>query len=96
MDSWTVFSLAFTGVLFSAWLGRKNSPNWYLGGIVPLLYGGVVAWMFLDEDPLLALRIILFGALLPAALLGWLWWDSRQAPSGPGSGPDGNEKSPER
>ena len=71
MDSWTVFSLAFAGVLISAWLGRKNSPDWYLGGIVPLLYGGV------------ALRIILFGALLPAGLLGWLWWDRRRESSDP-------------
>lgn len=83
MDSWTVFSLAFAGVLISAWLGRRNSPDWYLGGIVPLLYGGVVAWMFLEEDPLLALRIILFGALLPAGLLGWLWWDRRRESSDP-------------
>ena len=83
MDSWTVFSLAFVGVLISAWLGHRNSPNWYLGGIVPLLYGGVVAWMFLEEDPLLSLRIILFGSLLPAGLLGWLWWDSRRESSDP-------------
>lgn len=83
MDSWTVFSLAFAGVLISAWLGHKNSPNWYLSGIVPLLYGGVVAWMFLEEDPLLALRIILFGALLPAGLLGWLWWDRRREAADP-------------
>ena len=78
MDSWTVFSLAFAGVMFSAWLGRKNSPNWYLGGIAPLLYGGVVAWMFLEKDPLLALRIILFGALLPVGLLLWAWWSRRE------------------
>lgn len=78
MDSWTVFCLAFAGVLFSAWLGRKNTSSWYLGGIAPLLYGGVVAWMFADEDPLLALRIILFGALLPAGLLLWAWWSGRR------------------
>lgn len=81
MDSWTIFSLAFAGVLFFAWLGRRQSPNWYLSGIVPLLYGGVIAWMFWEDAPLLALRIILFGALLPAALLGWLWWDARQEAS---------------
>jgi len=49
----------------------------YLSGIIPLLYGGVVAWMFVGEDFLLALRIILCGTALPILLLLWAWWDSR-------------------
>ena len=83
MSAWTVFSIAFAAVLAQAFLGRGKRRYWYLEGIIPLVYGGVVAWMFLEEDPLLALRIILFGALLPAGLLGWLWWDRRRESSDP-------------
>ena len=45
---------------------------------IPLVYGGVVAWMFLEEDPLLSLQVMLFGSALPIALLLWAWWDSRR------------------
>ena len=78
MDAWTILSLSFAGVILSAWLGGRRSPNWYLWGVPPLLYGGAVAWLFLDAAPLLALRVILFGALLPAAALLWLWWGRRE------------------
>ena len=40
-----------------------------MGCIVPLIYGGVVAWMFRGEDLLLSLQIILFGAVIPIFLL---------------------------
>ena len=67
VEHWTVFSLAFAAVVVHAWLCRREDPHWYLGCIVPLLYGGAVAGMFLGDDLLLALRIILFGAVLPVA-----------------------------
>ncbi len=84
MGSWFVYSLAFAGVLLSACTNRRTSPHWYLSTVPSLLYGGVVAWMFLEENPLLALRIILFGALLPVALLLWVWRGGQERHSTPG------------
>ena len=77
MDHWALFLFAFAAVVIHAWLCRREDPHWYLGCIVPLLYGGAVAWMFLGDDLLLALRIILFGAALPVAGLLWLWRSDR-------------------
>ena len=57
--------------------GRGGAPHRYLRAAAPLLYGGAVAWMFLGDDFLLALRIILFGAVLPVAGLLWLWRSDR-------------------
>ena len=80
MDSWALFTIAFSAVIVHAWLSRRNDPHWYLGCVVPLLYGGAVAGMFLGDDLLLALRIILFGAVLPVAGLLWLWRSDREPP----------------
>ena len=77
MSAWTICSIALAAVLAQAFLGRGRRRYWYLDGIIPLLYGGVIAWMFLEEDPLRALQVMLFGSLLPIALLLWIWWDSR-------------------
>ena len=78
MSAWTVYAIAFAAVLAQAFLGRGKRRYWYLEGIIPLVYGGVVAWMFLEEDPLLSLQVMLFGSALPIALLLWAWWDSRR------------------
>lgn len=78
MNAWTVYTIAFAAVLAQAWLGRKTRRYWYLEGIVPLAYGGVVAWMFLEEDPLRSLQVMVFGAVLPILLLVWAWWDSHR------------------
>ena len=80
MDPWTIFSLAFAAVVLYSWGSRKNSPHWYLSCAVPLLYGGVIAWMFLGDDPLLALRVILFGTALPVLLLVVVWLGGRDRP----------------
>lgn len=73
MNSWAIFILAFAAVVVQAWMNRKNSPNWYLGCIVPLVYGGVVAWMFIGEDFVRSLGIIIFGAAIPISLLVSFW-----------------------
>ena len=78
MGAWLIYTLAFAAVLVQAWLGRGRRRYWYLEGVVPLLYGGAVAWMFSEEDPLRSLQVMLFGSLLPATLLLWAWWDSRR------------------
>ena len=78
MNSWTIFSLAFAAVVLYSWGSRKNSPHWYLNCAVPLLYGGAIAWMFLGEDPLLALRVLIFGTALPALLLVMAWTGARE------------------
>ena len=77
MDHWALFLFAFAAVVIHAWLCRREDPHWSRGCIVPLLYGGAVAGMFLGDDLLLALRIILFGAVLPVAGLLWLWRSDR-------------------
>lgn len=46
MNAWTVFTVAFAAVVLQAWISRRGAPHWYMGCIVPLIYGGVVAWMF--------------------------------------------------
>ena len=78
MGAWTLYTVAFAAVLAQAWLGRGRRRYWYLEGVIPLLYGGAVAWMFLEEAPLRSLQVMLFGSLLPVALLLWTWWDSRR------------------
>ena len=65
MNAWTVFTIAFAAVVLQAWISRRGERHWYMGCIVPLIYGGVVAWMFRGEDLLLSLQIILFGAVIP-------------------------------
>lgn len=73
MDPWAVFTVAFAAVILHTWVTRRGSPHWYLGCIVPLLYGGVVAWMFMGRAFMLSFQIIVFGAALPIGLLVWLW-----------------------
>ena len=78
MGSWSMFCVAFGAVLIHAWASRRGATHWYLGGIVPLLYGGIVAWMFVDKDVLLCLQIIIFGAVIPILLLLAAWWSSKK------------------
>ena len=73
MDSWGIFIVAFAAVVGQAWIRSNGAPGWYMDCIIPLLYGGVVAWMFLGRDFTLAFQIIVFGAVLPIALLVRLW-----------------------
>ncbi|MEM5779842.1 MAG: hypothetical protein AAGU02_01695 [Lawsonibacter sp.] len=88
MNVWTVYSIALSAVLVQVWVGRKYSRFWYLGGIVPLLYGSVIAWMFWSKDAVRSLQIIVFGGILPIFLLLGAWWDrrkgGREAPLGHG------------
>ena len=69
MNSWAIFTLAFAAVVLQAWVRGRGSSNWYLGCIVPLVYGGAVAWMFVGRDFTRSLQIILFGAAIPITLL---------------------------
>ena len=69
MNAWTVFVLAFAAVLAQAYWNRGKRRYWYLEGIIPLAYGGVIAWMFLEDDLIRALQIILFGSAVPIFLL---------------------------
>lgn len=69
MNAWTVFTIAFAAVVLQAWISRRGERHWYMGCIVPLAYGGVVAWMFLGDDLIRSLQIILFGAAVPIFLL---------------------------
>ena len=64
MNSWAIFTLAFAAVVIQAWVRGRGSSNWYLGCIVPLVYGGAVAWMFVGRDFTRSLQIILFGAAI--------------------------------
>ena len=88
MSVWTVYSIAFAAVLLQAWAGRGRTRYWYLNGVIPLLYGAVVAWMFLGRDCILSLRIIVFGGALPILLLLGAWWDSRREGRGQPPAPE--------
>ena len=69
MNAWAVFTIAFASVVLQAWISRRGERHWYMSCIVPLAYGGVVAGMFLGDDLIRALQIILFGAVIPIFLL---------------------------
>ena len=77
MNSWAIFTLAFAAVVIQAWVRGRGSSNWYLGCIVPLVYGGAVAWMFVGRDFTRSLQIILFGAAIPITLLVSAWLRKR-------------------
>ena len=65
MNSWSVLFIALAAVVLQAWVSRRGAPGWYMGCIIPLLYGAAVAWMFIGQDFLRALRVILLGTALP-------------------------------
>ena len=69
MNSWAVLFIALAAVVLQAWGSRRGAPGWYMGCIIPLLYGASVAWMFVGQDLLRALRVILLGTVLPITLL---------------------------
>ena len=69
MNSWSVLFIALAAVVLQAWVSRRGAPGWYMGCIIPLLYGAAVAWMFVGQDSLRALRVILLGTALPITLL---------------------------
>ena len=69
MSAWSVFLIAFAAVVVQARVSRKGDPRWYMGCVIPLLYGGAVAWMFLGEDLLRSLQIIIFGTAIPISML---------------------------
>ena len=69
MNSWSVLFIALAAVVLQAWVSRRGAPGWYMGCIIPLLYGAAVAWMFIGQDFLRALRVILLGTALPITLL---------------------------
>ena len=56
MNSWSVLFIALAAVVLQAWVS-------------PLRYGAAVAWMFIGQDFLRALRVILLGTALPITLL---------------------------
>lgn len=82
INSWGIFSVAFAAVVVQAWASRKNSPNWYLGCIVPLLYGAAVAWMFVGEDLLRSILVILVGTAIPITVLLSAWLRRREEERG--------------
>lgn len=69
MNSWSVLFIALAAVVLQAWVSRRGAPGWYMGCIIPLLYGAAVAWMFVGQDFLRALWVILLGSALPITLL---------------------------
>ena len=69
MNSWSVLFIALAAVVLQAWVSHRGAPGWYMGCIIPLLYGAAVAWMFIGQDFLRALRVILLGTALPITLL---------------------------
>ena len=92
MNSWAIFTLAFAAVVIQAWVRGRGSSNWYLGCIVPLVYGGAVAWMFVGRDFTRSLQIILFGAAIPITLLVSAWLRKREeAGEDPGGDPKEQE-----
>lgn len=63
--------IALIVILFHYWACRRPPKYWYAGGIVPLLWGILLAVLFLNGmvDPAKAWKIILFPTLI--FLLMW-------------------------
>lgn len=76
MASWAVFTIGFGAVLLHALASRKSDPHWYLSVIIPLLYGGIIAWMFVGENVVLSLQIIVFGTVIPILFLVFSQWNA--------------------
>ena len=88
MNSWSVLFIALAAVVLQAWVSRRGAPGWYMGCIIPLLYGAAVAWMFVGQDFLRALWVILLGSALPITLLISLGERTSPPQDPPASPPD--------
>lgn len=86
MQAWAMYTVAFSAVVLQAWADRKNSPNWYLRCIVPLLYGAAVAWLFVGRDCIRVFQVVILGAALPISLLVSVWLKKREERSDEGGG----------
>ena len=91
MNSWSVFFIALASVVLQAWVSRRGAPGWYMGCIVPLLYGASVAWMFVDQDLLRAMWVILLGTALPITILVSLGRHEPTPQNPPAPPPDSSE-----
>ena len=87
MNSWSVLFIALAAVVLQAWVSRRGAPGWYMGCII-LLYGAAVAWMFVGQDFLRALWVILLGSALPITLLISLGERTSPPQDPPASPPD--------
>lgn len=72
MKSFITVIVALIVIVFHIWASRRSPRYWYVGGIIPLLWVGVLAFLFINgqidfkED----LRVIVFPTLI--FLLIWL------------------------
>lgn len=88
MNSWSVLFIAL-GRRGAPGVGQpEGAPGWYMGCIIPLLYGAAVAWMFVGQDFLRALWVILLGSALPITLLISLGERTSPPQDPPASPPD--------
>lgn len=76
-------------LVFHLWASRRPARLWYLGGIAPLAWIGVLIWMGVSGVFAGDLWGLLAGGLAPLAVLLGLWAygrqaaDARDAESGP-------------
>lgn len=88
MNSWSVLFICPGRRGCSRRGSAGGRPGWYMGLHHPLLYGAAVAWMFVGQDFLRALWVILLGSALPITLLISLGERTSPPQDPPASPPD--------
>ena len=77
MNPVLTFVIALLVILFHTWASRRSPRYWYLGGIVPLIWLGLVVflWSRGQIDLPADLRIL----IVPTVLLLLIWLQGSQA-----------------
>ena len=77
MDQVMTLAAALAVVVFHFWACRRSPRYWYLGGIVPLLWAGLLAVLFLNGK--IELGEDWKRLLFPTLILLLIWAEGHQA-----------------
>ena len=77
MNSILTLGIALLVVVFHAWASRRSPRYWFLGGIVPLVWAGLLLFLWFQGQVHLPSdwRMVLF----PSILLLLIWLQGNQA-----------------
>ena len=77
MNTAIVWIIALAVVIFHIWLCRRSPRYWCAGGIVPIIWFGLVIFLFANDkiDFMKDLKVLIF----PTVILLLLWIEGHQA-----------------